>query len=145
MQFSYIFTFVSTSLALLNVALSSPIVNTSIVITEAEFDYWLATTDAELTFIGDTAKSHNPLAAHDTRATYCSKRTVNVCGESCTVYQGGVACLNAPNTNCLAATNNVGFCDRSGCGDSCQLSTCAFRLDDVFCYTPGTRSINVPP
>ncbi len=77
-------------------------------------DCWLATTDAELTFIGDTAKSHNPLAVHDTRATYCSKRTVNVCGESCTVYQGGAACSNAPNTNCLAATNNVGFCDRSG-------------------------------
>ncbi len=97
---------------------AAPLHQTSIVMTDAEFDYWLATTDAELTFIGDAAKSHlNPLAkreAQDTRVTYCSKRTFNVCGGSCTVYQGGAACLNAPGTNCLAATNNVGFCDRAG-------------------------------
>ena len=76
--------------------------------------------------------------------TYCSHRTQNVCGGPCTVYNGGAACLNAPDTNCLSATANVGFCDRSGCGGSCnQLSTCGTRLEDGYCYTPGTRSINV--
>ncbi|KAJ3826849.1 hypothetical protein F5880DRAFT_1541559 [Lentinula raphanica] len=75
---------------------------------------------------------------------YCNTKTVNVCGGSCTVYNGGAKCLNAPGTNCLSATNNVGFCDRGGCGGSCnQFSTCGTRMDDNFCYTPGTNSINV--
>ncbi|KAK0189440.1 hypothetical protein F5146DRAFT_626930 [Armillaria mellea] len=113
--------------------------------TDAEFDHWLATTDAEITYYGNTAP--NPLApraALNTRVTYCSSRTQNVCGGACTVYDGGAACLNAPGTVCLAATNNVGFCDRAGCGGSCnQLSSCGTRLDGGFCYTPGTRSIIV--
>ncbi|KAH9925183.1 uncharacterized protein B0H18DRAFT_389947 [Fomitopsis serialis] len=68
----------------------------------------------------------------------------NVCGGSCTVYNGSAKCLNAPDTQCLAATNNVGFCDKGGCGGSCnQLSTCGTHLDNGYCYTPGTKSINV--
>ena len=106
--------------------------------------HWLANTDAELTFVG---KPPNPLAARsaqNTMVTFCNKRTVNVCGGACTVYNGGAACLDAPGTNCLAATNNVGFCDRAGCGHSCnQLSTCGTHLDNGFCYTPGTQSILV--
>ncbi|PIL23595.1 hypothetical protein GSI_14908 [Ganoderma sinense ZZ0214-1] len=106
--------------------------------------HWIATTDAELTFIGTPLNPLAPRSAQDTTVTYCSNRVDNVCGGPCTVYTGGATCLNAPNTNCLAATNNVGFCDRAGCGHSCnQLSTCGTRLDNGFCYTPGTRSILV--
>ncbi|KAJ3728060.1 hypothetical protein DFJ43DRAFT_1085656 [Lentinula guzmanii] len=102
---------------------------------------WISTTDANLTFIGDPITKRN---IESTMVVYCSVRTVDVCGGACTVYNGGATCLNAPDTNCLSATNNVGFCDHSGCGGSCnQLSTCGVRLDDGFCYTPGTNSINV--
>lgn len=106
--------------------------------------HWLENTDAELTFIGGPI---NPLAARsadNTMVTYCNRRIDDICGGSCTVYNGGAACLNAPDTTCLAATNNVGFCDRAGCGHSCnQLSTCGTRLENNFCYTPGTKSILV--
>ncbi|KAJ3826850.1 hypothetical protein F5878DRAFT_640428 [Lentinula raphanica] len=102
---------------------------------------WIATTSANLTFIGDAITKRD---TEDTMVVYCNTRTVNVCGGACTVYNGGATCLSAPNTNCLSATNNVGFCDHSGCGGSCnQLSTCGVHLDDGFCYTPGTKSINV--
>ncbi|KAK0477048.1 hypothetical protein IW261DRAFT_1584858 [Armillaria novae-zelandiae] len=113
--------------------------------TDAEFDHWLATTDADITYHGNTTP--NPLARRDaltTRVTYCNRRTNSVCGGTCVVYNGGATCINAPGTVCLAATNNVGFCDRSGCSGSCnQLSTCGTRLDGGFCYTPGTASILV--
>lgn len=115
--------------------------------TMEQFKDWLDNTDAEITYIGkplgdlsDLSK-RNPL---DTSVTYCSGRVDNVCGGPCTVYNGGATCLNAPGTNCLFATNNVGFCDRSGCGGSCnQFSTCGTRLDNGFCATPGTASILV--
>ncbi|EIW54845.1 uncharacterized protein TRAVEDRAFT_130874 [Trametes versicolor FP-101664 SS1] len=108
--------------------------------------HWLATTDAELTFIGEPPNPLTPRAAQNTMVTYCSSRTQNVCGGHCTVYNGGAACLNAPKTKCLSATKNVGFCDRGGCGGSCnQLSTCGTRLDNGFCFTPGTASIIVSP
>ena len=106
--------------------------------------HWLATTDAKLTFVGAPI---NPLASRSeqiTTVTYCSTRSGNVCGGACTVYTGGSTCLNAPDTNCLAATNNVAFCDRAGCGHSCHdLATCGTPLDNGFCYTPGTQSIAV--
>ena len=115
-------------------------------LSNAEFANWLATTDANLTFVGEPFDTLAPHAAQETRVTYCNKRTQNVCGGACTVYCGGATCLDAPDTNCLAATNNVGFCDSSCCGGSCnQLSTCGTRLDNGFCYTPGTRSIIVGP
>ncbi|KAJ2913808.1 hypothetical protein MD484_g6612, partial [Candolleomyces efflorescens] len=117
------------------------------VVTNAELDNWLATTDAKLTYISDVDTT-NPLAdraALNTRVVYCNRRTNNVCGGDCTVYDGNARCLNAPDTQCLSATTNVGFCDRAGCGGSCnQYSSCGTRLDNGFCYTPGTRSINVP-
>ncbi|PIL23598.1 hypothetical protein GSI_14911 [Ganoderma sinense ZZ0214-1] len=90
------------------------------------------------------APNQNDAASENTMVTYCNKRVNNVCGGSCTVYNGGAACLDAPGTNCFVATNNVGFCDRAGCGHSChQLSTCGTRLDNGFCFTPGTQSILV--
>ena len=107
---------------------------------------WLATTDAKLTYVG---KPVNPLAsraAQDIMVTYCDSRSANVCGGTCVVYNGGATCIEASGTECLSATGNVGFCDRGGCGGSCnQLSTCGTRLDNDFCATPGTASINVPP
>ena len=107
--------------------------------------HWISTTDAELTFIGKAINPLAPRSAEDTTVTYCSNRVDAVCGGPCTVYTGVAACLNTPNTNCLAATTNVGFCDRSGCTHSCnQLSTCGTRLDNNFCFTPGTQSILVP-
>ena len=106
--------------------------------------HWLATTDAELTFVGEPINPLSPRSAQITTVTYCSTRIENVCGGACTVYTGGATCLNAPDTNCLAATNNVGFCDRGGCTHSCHdLATCGTRLDNGFCYTPGTQSIAV--
>ncbi|KAH7878464.1 uncharacterized protein C8R40DRAFT_1089748 [Lentinula edodes] len=111
------------------------------IVTKDKILEWIATTEANLTFIGEPITKR---ITEDTMVVYCSVRTQDVCGGACTVYNGGATCLNAPNTNCLSATNNVGFCDRGGCGGSCnQLSTCGVRLDDGFCYTPGTSSINV--
>ncbi|KAI0311193.1 hypothetical protein OF83DRAFT_1069206, partial [Amylostereum chailletii] len=112
-------------------------------VSEDEFRYWLANTDANLTFIGAPI---NALASRDgqslTTVTYCDSRAANVCGGTCTVHTTGPICLHAPGTRCLAATSNVGFCDHKGCDGSCnQLSTCGTRLDDGFCYTPGTKSI----
>ncbi|CAA7262681.1 unnamed protein product [Cyclocybe aegerita] len=111
---------------------------------DAEFDHWLATTDANITYVGEP---YNPLeerAILATRVTYCSRRIHKVCGGSCTVYRGGAKCLNAPRTDCLAATKNVAFCSSAKCGGDCnQLSTCGTRLSGGFCYTPGTKSILV--
>ncbi|KAI0739158.1 hypothetical protein C8Q80DRAFT_1204519 [Daedaleopsis nitida] len=118
---------------------------TSFVVSQEEMMHWLATTDAELTFLGEPINPLAPRAAQNTMVTYCNRRVVNVCGGACTFYNGNAKCLSAPGTACLAATTNVGFCDRSGCGHSCnQLSTCGTRLDNGFCYTPGTASILVP-
>ena len=106
---------------------------------------WLATTDANITYVGEPLNPLAPRAAQTTTVTYCSSRQGNTCGGACSVYVGNPTCLRAPNTNCLMATANVGFCDRSGCGGSCnQLSSCGTRLDNNFCYTPGTQSIVVP-
>ena len=106
--------------------------------------HWIATTDAELTFIGKPINPLAPRSAQDTTVTYCSTKNGNFCGGPCTVYTGGATCLNAPNTNCLSATNNVAFCNSPGCGGTCnQFSTCGNRLDNGFCSTPGTQSILV--
>ncbi|KAF8178309.1 hypothetical protein K438DRAFT_2021964 [Mycena galopus ATCC 62051] len=114
------------------------------VVSVATMKEWLDTTDAELTFTGLPIESlgFNPLV---TTVTFCSKRTANLCSGPCTVFTGAGVCHNAPNTNCLSATTNVAFCDRSNCGGSCNtLSTCGTHLDDGFCYTPGTASISIP-
>ena len=81
---------------------------------------WLRTTDADLTFVGEPIPGVNAPEgltsrdAQNTIATYCTKRNDNVCGGSCSVYNGGATCIDAAGTSCLKATNNVGFCDRSG-------------------------------
>lgn len=105
---------------------------------------WIATTDAELTFIGKSINPLTPRSTQNTIVTYCSVRNLDVCGGACTVYSGGATCLFAPNTNCLAATNNVVFCSGSACNVPCnELSTCGVHLSGGFCYTPSTNSILV--
>ncbi|RPD58887.1 hypothetical protein L226DRAFT_548029 [Lentinus tigrinus ALCF2SS1-7] len=146
MQFTTKFTTVfAVVTAMVFQVTANPAPVASIVSTD-EFLKWLETTDAEITYIGQPINGSVPRAAENIMVTYCNARTQNVCGGSCTVYNGGAACLAAPDTTCLAATANVGFCDRGGCGGSCnQLSSCGTRLDNGFCFTPGTASIIVPP
>ncbi|KAI0657948.1 hypothetical protein C8Q70DRAFT_250147 [Cubamyces menziesii] len=108
----------------------------------AEMAYWLATTDAKLTFIGEPPNPLSPRSAPTTYLTYCTKRAGNVCGGVCTIYNGGAQCIYAPNTECMSATQDVGFCDEKGCNGNCSsLSQCGTLLDAGFCYTPGTESI----
>ncbi|EJD50741.1 hypothetical protein AURDEDRAFT_57649, partial [Auricularia subglabra TFB-10046 SS5] len=116
------------------------------IMTESEMLTWLSTTSAKLTFIGDPIpKGVSKRVGGNVMVVYCSKRTQNVCGGPCTVYNGGATCLGAPDTNCLSATANVGFCSGSGCGGGCnQFASCGTRLDNNFCFTPGTKSIIVP-
>ena len=109
---------------------------------------WLSTTDAKLTFIGEPVSARSAKdkrAAEDTMVIYCNKRAGSVCGGSCTVYNGGSKCLSASGTECLYATSNVAFCDGKDCTGSCHnFNKCGHPLDDNFCFTPGTASINVP-
>ena len=105
-----------------------------------KFEDWLANTDAEIIYVGKPIGDLSSLsrrAALTTIVTYCNQRIGNRCGGNCTVYNGGATCLAAPNTNCLFATNNVGFCDFPGCDGSCnQFTTCRTRLENNFCWTP---------
>ncbi|KAL1943013.1 hypothetical protein VTO73DRAFT_4684 [Trametes versicolor] len=142
MQLSVIFVTIAT---LATAAFASPVSETSgAIISEAEFAHWLATTDAELTFIGDRP---NPLAkrsAQSTIVTYCTKRVGGICGGSCSVYNGGATCLDATGTNCIAATRDVGFCDKTGCEGNCNaMSLCGTPMGNGFCATPNTQSILV--
>ncbi|KAI0736679.1 hypothetical protein C8Q72DRAFT_791064 [Fomitopsis betulina] len=103
--------------------------------TQDEMMNWLKTTDATLTFIG------NPIPGVNAPEGLVSREALST---MLTVYNGGAKCLNAPDTVCLAATNNVAFCDRKGCNGSCHdLAQCGTHLDNGYCYTPGTASIIV--
>lgn len=116
---------------------------TTYLLTEHQFKRWLATTDADLTFHGKPILDLDKRDGN-TMVTYCNNRIDNICGGTCQVYNGGPTCIDAPGTKCIAATNDVGFCDRKGCGHSChQISTCGTSLENNFCYTPGTQSILV--
>ncbi|KAF8816747.1 hypothetical protein BYT27DRAFT_6376523 [Phlegmacium glaucopus] len=139
MQFIVLTSTIISALTLF--AAASPASVVSNLVTVEEFKDWLAHTDAKLTFIGEPIDKRNAL---NTIVTYCNRRTFNVCGGDCTVYNGGPKCLDAHDTQCLSATANVGFCSSRGCtGDCNQFSTCGTRLDNNFCYTPGTASILV--
>ncbi|RDX48658.1 hypothetical protein OH76DRAFT_1404587 [Lentinus brumalis] len=146
MQFTSKFTALAFAVvaAMVSQAIASPI--EAGIVTTDEFLQWLDTTDANITYIGAPINRNAPRSAENIMITYCSSRTQNVCGGACTVYNGGATCLYAGGTVCIAATANVGFCDRQNCGGSCnQLASCGTRLDNGFCYTPGTQSIIVPP
>ncbi|KAI0334601.1 hypothetical protein GY45DRAFT_1318195 [Cubamyces sp. BRFM 1775] len=145
MQFSAIFyTLAAFAAVAVAVPTTSETGTFSAIISDAEMAHWLANTDAELTFIGEP---FNPLlkrSAQTTTVTYCTKRVGPICGGSCSVYQGGATCLATPGTVCIAATNDIGFCDAAGCnGDCSDLASCGTGLNGGFCYTPGTASILV--
>ena len=138
------------------------------ILTQDEMINWLKTTNAKLTFVGEPIPGVNAPAglvsreALHTTVTYCSQRVDKICGGACSVYTGGATCLDAPDTNCLAATKNVGFCSSPGCvrhvreehgnidhiacrcvGECNQLKKCKTHLDKGYCYTPDTVSILV--
>ncbi|KAI0716741.1 hypothetical protein C8Q76DRAFT_767681 [Earliella scabrosa] len=114
------------------------------IVSHEQMMHWLATTDANITYVGEPLNPLAPRAAQTTTVTYCSSRQGNTCGGACSVYVGNPTCLRAPNTNCLMATNDVQFCNTAGCGGICnRFSTCGVRLDGGFCYTPGTQAIRV--
>ena len=76
---------------------------------EDDFKNWLATTDADITYVGEPIDTNSSTSSSLTKranvmVTYCTKRTNNVCGGSCTVYNGGPTCLSTPGTACLSAT-----------------------------------------
>ncbi|TFK58414.1 hypothetical protein BDN72DRAFT_873177 [Pluteus cervinus] len=107
---------------------------------------WFSTTNASLTFIGKQIPT-KPLSkrAQNVMVVYCDTQIDDSCGGTCTVYNGPNTCIDAPQTNCLMSTADVGFCDRGGCGGSCnQFSSCGDSLGSGFCSTPGTASILVP-
>ena len=117
----------------------------SYIVSPEQMMHWLANTDAELTFIGKPPTDPlAPRSAQDTTVVYCTTRDGNVCSSPCTVYNGGTTCLAAPDTNCLSATNDIGFRDKPGCtGDCTFLTGCILQLEDGFCWTPNTQSILV--
>ncbi|KAH6910906.1 hypothetical protein BKA70DRAFT_1370781 [Coprinopsis sp. MPI-PUGE-AT-0042] len=122
---------------------ATPVALNEGIVTNEELDHWIATTDAKLTFVGSNERSGVGIQA--IRVVYCNRRTNNVCGGACTIYDGGNRCLAAPGTQCLSATGNVSFCNRGGCGGACSaFNECITRLENNFCWTPGTASINVP-
>ncbi|KAI5830640.1 hypothetical protein K523DRAFT_327599 [Schizophyllum commune Tattone D] len=96
---------------------------------------------------GLTPPSHEgltPRGALATTVVYCSVRNGNTCDGPCTVHNGDPECLYAPNTNCLFATGEVTFCAPSKCDCPCNLySHCGTRMDNGFCWTPGTNAIYV--
>ena len=116
-------------------------------ITIEQYKHWLENTDAVVTFHGKPLGDLSSLSkrnALNTVVTYCTQRIDDICGGTCQTYNGGATCINSPGTSCLIATSNVGFCDRGGCGGSCnQFSSCGTKLQDGFCFTPGTASILV--
>ncbi|EIM86068.1 uncharacterized protein STEHIDRAFT_131718 [Stereum hirsutum FP-91666 SS1] len=143
MQFSIKFSTLAVAAALAARAVNAgPAVVPTYLLTDEQFNHWLNTTDANITFVGSSREEFSK--RQSTSVTYCNKRTDDVCGGTCNVYTGGPTCIDAPGTACISATGNVGFCDRAGCGHSCnQFSSCGTKLDDGFCATPGTQSINV--
>lgn len=133
----------STSSLIANASAIPFPVNDGDVTSESQLLTWLSTTDAKLTYIG--VPIGGPRALTDVMVVYCNRRVGGVCGGSCTVYNGPNTCLRAPGTKCLKASVNVGFCNTFGCNGDCNDSdTCGVRLDDGFCYTPGTAAILVP-
>ncbi|KAG6823757.1 hypothetical protein H0H92_009126 [Tricholoma furcatifolium] len=137
-------------LALAVFSKGSPTAETSVAYqTIEQFNEWLSTTDADITFIGEPIDKARGItlesrSALNTIVTYCTTRSGDLCGGRCTVYNGGATCLNAPNTNCLTATNNVAFCGSPKCGGICNnFANCGTKLANNFCFTPATESIAV--
>ncbi|KAI0709652.1 hypothetical protein C8T65DRAFT_195046 [Cerioporus squamosus] len=93
MRFTITFTALASAVVVPQVA-ASPTPVGSLVTTD-EFLKWLDTTDAEITYIGKPINGSVPRAVRDVMVTYCNKRTQNVCGGTCTVYNGPATRLAA--------------------------------------------------
>ncbi|KXN83100.1 hypothetical protein AN958_01851 [Leucoagaricus sp. SymC.cos] len=140
----FVFTSIQHSFRILISAVFVQSGTTSNVMSHEDMMNWLETTDANLTYVGEpTYNQLPPGSAQETTVVFCNRLVGNDCGGNCTVVTGKATCLPAPGTKCLAATQNVGFCDRGGCGHSChQLSNCGTYLNNgEFCSAPGTESI----
>lgn len=111
---------------------------------ESDLLTWLSTTDANITYSGAKPGSLAARAGGNVNVVYCSSRSGEVCGGSCTVYNGPATCISG-DTVCLRASADVSFCDHAGCSGSCnQFSSCGTILNGGFCDAPGTKSITVP-
>ncbi|KAH9926262.1 uncharacterized protein BXZ73DRAFT_102945 [Epithele typhae] len=125
-------------------------------VSESDILAWLATTDAEVIHVGadgeplpsppTTRAAALARRASNVNVVWCDKRSGAACGGTCRMYTGTSTCLNVKGqAACLMASANVAFCDNTSCGGSCNTYyQCGTRLDNNFCYTPGTNSINVP-
>ena len=115
-------------------------------ITVDQYKHWLENTDA-VTFHGKPLCDLSDLSkrnALNTIVTYCTEKIDDLCGGTCQYTMAERPAMVASGTNYLAATNNVGFYDDGGSGGSCnQFSTCGTKLQNNFCFTPGTASILV--
>ncbi|KAI0628234.1 hypothetical protein C8Q77DRAFT_481533 [Trametes polyzona] len=146
MQFFNLFAAVSTVCAVVVASPLAPITNniSTSIVSEEQIAHWIATTDAELTFIGDRPNPLAKRAAQSTTVTFCTKRVGGICGGTCTVYTGGATCLDAAGTTCISASKDIGFCDQTGCDGNCNaLSQCGTQMGNGFCFTPNTASILV--
>jgi len=79
----------------------------------------------------------NPLI---TTVTYCNRRANGVCRGACTTYTGGARCFDAVGTQCLRASHNVGFCDRTGAqapATSSARAACVLTKDSAPRLAPG--------
>ncbi|KZV63199.1 hypothetical protein PENSPDRAFT_616917 [Peniophora sp. CONT] len=106
---------------------------------------FIMNTNATLTFTGAKPGSLAARAGGNVNVVYCTSRSGDVCGGSCTVYTGPATCISSPGTRCMKADFDVSFCDHGGCSGSCnQYNSCGTKLGNGFCDTPGTQSITVP-
>ena len=106
---------------------------------------WVESQDpSNITIIGDP---FNTLGRRDSSVTvtFCTHKSGTICSGSCTVQSGNGQCIAAKGTNCLFATSDIAFCDRSDCGGSCnEFDSCGTVLENGFCDTPGTKGIAIP-
>lgn len=103
-------------------------------------------TNLKLTFVdpGTTSAEISPFAALATRVEGCDTITGSCCGGVCIGFDAGKQCVAlSMKIACLRASKNVGFCTQKGCKSCKSLSNCQRKLDERFCATPGTVSINV--
>ncbi|KAH9474928.1 hypothetical protein JR316_0012023 [Psilocybe cubensis] len=146
MHFNSLVAFTVAAAAVFAGAVPAPTNNGGIMSLE-EMKAWVsALPPDEVTLVGDPFAALSSRAALSVTVTFCSTQSSTICTGPCTVKTvAGGTCIAAPDTNCLSATSQVTFCDRSGCGGSCnELNSCGTRLENNFCFTPGTESIGVP-
>ncbi|KAH9476456.1 hypothetical protein JR316_0010368 [Psilocybe cubensis] len=147
MHFNYIiaFTFAAISNVIAGAVPAPP--NNGGIMSLEEMKSWVsALPPDEVTLIGDPFSALSLRSASAVTVTFCSTRSGTTCTGPChTETIAGGTCVEAPNTNCIGATGQVTFCDRAGCGGTCnEINSCGTRLENNFCFTPGTKSIGIP-